>query len=72
MHTEVRWLPRGRMLTRLFSLREELCIFLSDKRPDLAEYLRDVKWLAQISYLADIFSYTNKLNKTKTVQIKTT
>ena len=58
MHTEVIW------LSRMFSLRKELCIFLSDKRPDLAEYLSDEKWVAQLSYLADIFSETIKLNKT--------
>ena len=47
-----------------FSLREKLCSFLSDKRPNLAEYLCDEKWLAQLSYLADIFIETNKLNET--------
>jgi len=64
MHTDVRWLSRGNMLTRLFSLREELHTFLSDKKPELAELLKDEKWLAQLSYLADIFNETNKLNKT--------
>ena len=54
-HTEVRWLSRGLMHPRLFSPREELCMFLSDKRPDLAEYLSDEKWLVHIGYLADIF-----------------
>ena len=59
MHTEVRWLSLGRMLTRLFSMREGLQIFLFD----LAKFLVDQKWLAQLSYLADIFSETNKINK---------
>ena len=36
IHTEVRWLSRGRTFPRLFSPREELCIFLSDKRPELS------------------------------------
>ena len=30
--------------------------------PDLAEYLIDEKCFVQVSYLADIFSETNKLN----------
>lgn len=64
MHTEVRWLSRGHMLMRLFSLREELHTFLSDKKPELAELVKDEKWLALLSYLADVFSETNKLNKT--------
>ncbi|KAK3512279.1 hypothetical protein QTP70_003183 [Hemibagrus guttatus] len=63
MHTDVRWLSRGRVLMRLFSLREELRDFLTDKRPDLAEFLDDDKWLAQLSYLSDIFGEMNKLNR---------
>ncbi len=63
MHTDVRWLSRGQVLMRLFSLREELRDFLADKRPDLAEFLDDDKWLAQLSYLSDIFGEMNKLNR---------
>ena len=38
---------------------------IQPKRRDLAEYLSDEKWLAQLSCcLADIFSEINKLNKT--------
>ena len=48
MHTEVRWLSRGRMLTRLFSLREEVYTFLSEKKPDLADFFNDDKWLLQL------------------------
>ncbi len=42
---------------------EELRDFLADKRPDLAEFLDDDKWLAQLSYLSDIFGEMNKLNR---------
>ncbi len=31
--------------------------------PDLAEFLDDDKWLAQLSYLSDIFGEMNKLNR---------
>ncbi len=63
MHTDVRWLSRGLVLMRLFILMEELSDFLVDKRPDLAEFLDDDKWLAQLSYLSDIFGEMNKLNR---------
>uniref|UniRef100_A0A672QSS6 HAT C-terminal dimerisation domain-containing protein n=1 Tax=Sinocyclocheilus grahami TaxID=75366 RepID=A0A672QSS6_SINGR len=67
MHTDMRWLSRGRVLMRLFSLREELRDFLADKRPDLAEILDDDKWLAQLGYLSDIFeAFKRKLHMWKT------
>ncbi|KAI6651788.1 SCAN domain-containing protein 3-like [Oopsacas minuta] len=34
LHTEVRWLSRGRVLTRLFEMRHEVCTFLSDMKSD--------------------------------------
>ena len=34
-----------------------------EKPPDLAEFLSDDKWLAHISYLADLYNEVNKLNK---------
>lgn len=45
MHTDMRWLSRGWVPMRLFSLREELHNFLEDKRPDLAEFFDNEKCL---------------------------
>lgn len=61
-HTEVRWLSRGKVITRLFELREAVEIFLIEKKSGLAEYFSDPHWIAQLGYLADIFVELNKGN----------
>ncbi|CAI9743108.1 Hypothetical predicted protein [Octopus vulgaris] len=61
LHTEIRWLPRGQVLTRLAELHEEVAIFLEDKS-DFAKYLRDEEFVLRLTYLADIFSKLNDLN----------
>ncbi|XP_058992471.1 zinc finger MYM-type protein 6 isoform X2 [Mustela lutreola] len=62
LHAEVRWISRGRILTRLFELRHEIEIFLNQKHSDLAKYLLDEEWVAKLAYLSDIFSLINELN----------
>ena len=40
-HCEVRWLLKRRVLNRLFELRQQVYIFLSDKRSPLADHYVD-------------------------------
>ena len=71
LHAEVRWLSRGKILTRLFVLREEIKLFFQQQNNQkFQKLLSDDKWVAKVAYLADVFSLLNELNISLQGQLK--
>ena len=59
-HTDVRWLPRSKALTRVFDLRDELKTFFNHKsKPQIEALFGDKNQLHKIAYLVDIFAILN-------------
>uniref|UniRef100_A0AAR2LN01 DUF4371 domain-containing protein n=1 Tax=Pygocentrus nattereri TaxID=42514 RepID=A0AAR2LN01_PYGNA len=61
LHTEIRWLSRGRVLLRFLSLLGEIKEFRQSKGEDVS-LLEDTEWTLDLAFLTDITGKLNHLN----------
>ena len=62
LHTEVKWLSRGKALKRLIELKDEVLQFLSESNSDSVKYFQNKNWRCKLCYLPDVFEKLNDLN----------
>ncbi|GFW75755.1 SCAN domain-containing protein 3 [Trichonephila clavipes] len=63
LHTEVRWMSRGKVISRVLKLKDEMKIFFEqNKNYEFVHLLEDEIWCTKLSYLSDIFVIFNNIN----------
>lgn len=60
-HTEIRWLSKGKVLSRFFELRNVIEIFLNEKNY-VQPLLSNHEWLWKLAFSTDIVGYLNEFN----------
>ncbi|VVC46362.1 Ribonuclease H-like domain [Cinara cedri] len=71
LHAEIRWLSKGKILRRLFALRDEIKLFFQQQNNlKFQELLFNDQLISKLAYLTDIFSLLNELNISMQGQLK--
>ena len=63
LHSEARWLSKGQVLKRIVELPEVITFLKKQKQTSLAEQFSQEKFIANVTYLADMFYSLNSLNQ---------
>ena len=70
LHTEVWWLSQGRVLLRIYELKEQIMLFLADQKADFMHHLVNEHWWSKLTYLSDVFGHFNMVNTYSRCRIK--
>ncbi|KAG2455696.1 GT2D2 protein, partial [Polypterus senegalus] len=66
LHSDVRWLSKGRVLERFWNLREDVAAFLrslnTKKAAEFLTFIQDSDKVALLAFLVDIMGHLNTLN----------
>ena len=61
-YTKVRWLSRGKCLSRLYELKNQVEIFLRGNKKNIHVHFYNKKFVVELEYLADVFGHLNDMN----------
>ena len=63
LHCTVRWLSKGKVLSRFFELLDAVKLFMEEKDKDYPE-LSDHEWIMDLAFLVDMLCHLDRLNLT--------